>query len=89
VYERQTQTDRQRREPLGGARVGGAEDDDQEHERHDDFRDQGRGQRIAAGRMLRVAIGGQAAAQIKARLAACDEIKQRGGQYRTEHWTMT
>ena len=66
------------READRGAPVRRAEDDDQEHERHDDLGDQGGGQRVAAGRMLAVAVGREAAGEVESRLAAGDEIQHAG-----------
>ena len=46
---------------LGADRPGRAEDDEQEHERHDDLADEGRLHRVAAGRMLAIAVRGEIA----------------------------
>ena len=53
--------------PRRRALVGRAEDDDQEHEGHHDLGDQRRRQRVAARRVLAVAVGGEAAGQVEAR----------------------
>ena len=50
-------------EALGGALVGGAEDDEQEEAGEDDLVDEAGEQRVAAGRMLAVAVGGEAAGE--------------------------
>ena len=60
VDQGQAEADRDGREALRGALVGGAEDDHEEHHRHDDLGDQAGGQRVAAGRMGAVAVGGEA-----------------------------
>src|SRR5207245_936682 len=72
----QREADGDGREALRRARVGRAEDDHQEHERHHRFGDERRAERIAPGRVRAVAVGGEAARQIEARLAAGDEVQQ-------------
>ena len=71
--QRQAEPDRDRREPLRRPAVRRAEDDDQEHERQDDLGDQAGQQRVAARRVLGVAVRRQAAgSDVEAGLAAGD-----------------
>ena len=65
------------RKARRGPRVGGAENHDQEHEGHHDFGDQTGPERVAAGRMIRVTVGREPGTELKARLAAGDEVQHR------------
>ena len=68
--------------PIGMPREAGrralvrrAEDHDQEHEGHHDLADERRMERVAARRMLAVAVGGEPAREVEARLAARDQVE--------------
>ena len=63
--------------PCGRAAVGRAEDDQQEHERQHDLGDQAGDQRVAARRVLAVAVGGEAGGEVEAGLAAGDHVAAR------------
>ena len=61
--------------PWRCARVGRAEDDDQEHHRHHDLGHEPGQQRVAARRVHAVAVRGKARGHVEARFAAGDEIQ--------------
>ncbi len=78
--QREREADGESCKPHRGALVRGVEDDQQEHERHHDFGDQPRRQRIAAGRVRAVAIGRKPSGQAEVRLATRDEVQHAGAE---------
>jgi len=70
VNQRETQADGDGRETLRGESVGCADDDKQEHRRHDDFCHKRRHKRVSARRMFSIAVKCEAGANIKTRLTA-------------------
>ena len=73
VDQRQREADGQRREADGRARIGGAEDDEQEEERHQHFGEERGGLRVAAGRMFAEAVGSEAAGNRVGAVAGGDD----------------
>src|SRR5260221_741970 len=61
----------------------GPENDHQEHEGHRHFCDEPRAERVAPGRMLAIAVRAEPARELEARLAAGNQIKERGCRDRT------
>lgn len=64
---------------LRCAFVGCPHDDQQKHHGHDDFGHQGRQQAVASGRVFSVPIGGKPRRDIKASLAAGDDVQHAAG----------
>ena len=64
------------------ARIGGAHDHEQEDEREDDLGDDARFERVAARRVLAVAVGREAAGEAEARRAAGDDVQHGAGEDR-------
>lgn len=67
------------------ARVGGAENDEEERHRHHELRDQRRGHGITGGRMLPVAIRRESRRKVESALAAGDEIQHATRDHRADH----
>jgi hypothetical protein len=80
VDKREREADGDRCEALERALVGRPEDNRQEHERHHDLGDQRREQRVAARRMLGVAVRGEAGVHVESGVAAGDDEQHRRGK---------
>ncbi len=83
--QRQPQTDRQRAETGRRALGGGAQNDDQEHRRHNDFRHQNRRHGIALRRQFAEPVGGKPTRTGKARLTRGDQVEHQPGRHRAHH----
>ncbi len=62
-------------EALGRALVGGAEDDKEEEGCEDDLGDEAGKERVPAGGVVGVAVGGEASGEGEAGLAVGDEVE--------------
>src|SRR3954471_14399475 len=84
VNQRQREPDGERRHAGRRAPVCRAENDDEEEEGHHDFADECGGERVIAGRVLPVAVRGEAGRDIEARLAARNQIQNARSDYRAD-----
>ncbi|MCY1312933.1 hypothetical protein D9M70_634070 [compost metagenome] len=83
--QRQRQADGQRGEAARCAAVGGAHDDEQEQRGENHFRHQCGLQAVAAGRVFRITVGGEAVERIEAGLAGGNQVQHRAGQQPAEY----
>ena len=79
VDQREAEADGDGREAFGSALVGGSEDDEKEEGGEDDLGDEAGEQGVAAGRVIGVAVRGEAAGEGEAWLAAGDEVEDARG----------
>ena len=85
MYQGEAQPDSDGRQPQGRTLVGGAMDDQQEHEGHDDFAQESCTERVPSRRVGAIAVGGEACEHVEARLAAGNEIQNRSAGNTPEH----
>ncbi|CAD5301347.1 hypothetical protein BOSE62_70081 [Bosea sp. 62] len=76
----EAEADGERRETGRRLAMGRAHDDEQEHHGHHHLGQEGRGQAVFAGRMLAIAVRGEALGEIETRRADRDEIEHGGGE---------
>ena len=82
--EREGQADGHRREAGRDALFSHGENDQDEEHGGDNFEHNGRGQRVATGRVFTVAVGGKSVGQVKAGRTAGDDVEHASGRNAAE-----